>query len=87
MDDEKWWDNMVVAELRVLEKQRQGSQPAAWLDEDDDTGVEQLISSPPREDLSGTHLTFSCQSVVDGMHRQAGYEQRGRKHQTVAQED
>ena len=38
VDDKQWWNNMVVAELRVVEKQQQGSQPAAWLDEDYDTG-------------------------------------------------
>ena len=77
---------MVVAELGVVEKQQQGSQPAAWLDEDDDTGREQPISSSPRGALSGTHLTFSCRAVIDGMHRQAGDAQRGRTFQTVAQE-
>ena len=84
VDYEQWWVNMMVAELGVVAKQQQGSQPAAWLDEDDDTVGEQPISSPPREALSGTHLTFSCQAVVDGM--QAGDEQRGRKFQAVAQE-
>ena len=77
---------MVVAELGVVEKQQQESQPAAWLDEDDDTGGEQPISSPPRRALSGTHPTFSCRAVIDGMHRQAGDAQRGRTFQTVAQE-
>ena len=33
VDDERWWNNMVVAELGVVEKQQQGSQPAAWPDE------------------------------------------------------
>ena len=86
VDDEQWWNNMVVAELWRVEKQQQGSQPAAWLDEDDDIGGDQPISSPPRGALSGTHLTFSCQAVVDGMHRQAGDGQRGREFQTAAQE-
>ena len=85
-DDEQWWNNMVVAELVVVEKQHQGSQPAAWLDEDNDTGGEQPISSPPREDLSGIYLTFSCRAVIDSMHRQAGDAQCARTFQTVAQE-
>ena len=76
---------MVVAELGAVEKQQQESQPPAWPDEDDDTGGEQPISSPPGEALSGTHLTFSCRAVVDGMHRQAGDAQRRRTFQTVAQ--
>ena len=70
----------------MVEKQQQGSQPAAWLDEDDDTGGEQPISSPPREALSGTQLTLSCQAVIDSMHRQAGDAQLARTFQTVAQE-
>ena len=86
VDDEQWWNNMVVAELGVVEKQQQGSQPVAWLEEDDDTGTEQRISSSPRGALSGTHLTFSCRAIIDGMHRQAGDAQRGRTFQTVAQE-
>ena len=77
---------MVVAELGVAEKQQQEPQPAAWLDEDDDAGGEQPISSPPRGVLSGTHPTFSCRAVFDGMHRQAGDARRGRIFQTVAQE-
>ena len=77
---------MVVAELGVVEKQQQGSQPAAWADEDDDTGGEQPKSSPPRGALSGTPLTFSCRAVIHGIHRQAANAQRGRTFQTVAQE-
>ena len=77
---------MVVAELLVVITQQQESQPAAWLDGDDDTGEEQPISSPPRGALSGTHLTFSCQAVIDSMHRRAGDAQRARTFQTVAQE-
>ena len=84
-DDEQWWNNMVVAELGVVEQQ-QGSQPTAWPDEDDDTGKEQPISSPPRAALSYKHLTLSCRAVIDGIYRQAGDAQRGRTFQTVAQE-
>ena len=58
----------------------------AWLDEDDDTGRKQPISSSTRGALSGTHLTFSCRAVIDAMHRQAVDAQRGRIFQTVAQE-
>ena len=86
MDDEQWWNNVVVSELGVVEKQQQGSPLSDWLDEDDDTGGEQPISSPPGEALSGTHLTFWYRAVVDGMHRKAGDAQRGRIFQTVAQE-
>ena len=86
VDDKQWWNSMVVAELGVVGKQQQGSQPAAWPDIDDDTGGEQPISSPPRGALSGTHLMFSCRAVIDGMRRQAGGAQRGRTFQTVAQE-
>ena len=70
----------------MVEKQQQESQPAAWFDEDDDTGGEQPISSPPRRDLSGSHPTFSCPAVIDGMDRQAGDAQRERTLQAVAQE-
>ena len=77
---------MVVAELGVVEKQQQESQPAAWLDEDDGTGGEQPISSPPRGSLSGTQLTLSCQAVIDSIHCQAGNAQRARTFQTLAQE-
>ena len=86
VDDEQWWNNMVVAELGVVEKQQQESQPAAWLDEDDDTRGEQPISSSPRGALSGTQMTFSGRAFIDGMHRQAGDAQRGRTFQAVAQE-
>ena len=86
VNDEQWWKNMVVAELGMVEKQQQGLQPTTWVDKGDDTGGEQSISSPPRGALSVTHLTFSCQAVVDGVHLQAGDAQRGRKFQTVAQE-
>ena len=81
--DEQWWNSMVVAEPGVAEKQPQESPPPAWPDEDDGVGGKQPISSLPRGALSGTHLTFSCRTVIDGMHRQAGDAQRGRIFQTV----
>ena len=60
---------MVVAELGVVEKQQQESPPPDWRDDDGGVGGEQPISSTPRGGLSGTHLTFSCRAVIDGMHR------------------
>ena len=72
MDAEQWWNSMVVDELGATEKQQQESPPLAWPDEDDDTGGEQPISSPPTGALSGTHLAFSCRAVIDGTHCQAG---------------
>ena len=65
-------------------KQPQGSQPAAWNGEDDDTCGKQPISSPVRGALSGARLTSSSRAVIDGMHRQAGDAQRGRTIKTVA---
>ena len=74
---------MVVADLRVVQNQQQESPPPAWPDEDDGTGREKRISSPPRGRLSGKHVRFSCRAVIDGMHRQAGDAQRGRIFETV----
>ena len=74
---------MVVAELGVVEKQQQESPPPAWPNEDDGADGEKPISSLPREDLAGIHLTLSCRAVIDSMHRQAGDAQRGRMLETV----
>ena len=59
-------------ELGVVDKQQQEPPPPARPDDDDGTGGGQPLSSPPRGCSSGTHLTFSCRAVIDGMHRQAG---------------
>ena len=65
-------------ELGVVDKQQQESPLPAWPDDDDGAGGGKPLSSPPRGCSSGTHLTFSCRAVIDGMHRQAGDAQRGR---------
>ena len=69
---------MVVADLTVVERQRQESPRPAWPDDDDGAGLKKSIPSAPKECLSGQYVTLLCRAVIDGVNRQAGDAQRGR---------